>query len=95
MTLPKRLQEKRDEKADEYVYDCYFSRESEWNERKIDFKLGFDFACQLLLPELNNLVNALKFDCGDRCAHQNPCNAKEALHSWEEFLGEKSEGGDE
>ena len=24
-------------------------------------------------------VEALKFECGNRCAEQNPCNAKEAL----------------
>ena len=70
MTLPKKLAEKREEKADEYVYDCYFSRESEWNDRKIDFKLGFDFACQLLLPEIKNLEKAIqhceKFDTSGR-----------------------------
>lgn len=24
-------------------------------------------------------IDALKFECGDRCAEQNPCNAKEVL----------------
>lgn len=28
------------------------------------------------------LVKALEFECGNRCAHQNPCNAREALAKW-------------
>ena len=28
------------------------------------------------------LEDALEFECGNRCAHQNPCNAKEALEQW-------------
>lgn len=29
------------------------------------------------------LVEALKFECGNRCAEQNPCNAKAALRAYE------------
>lgn len=28
---------------------------------------------------VKKLVEALEFECGNRCAEQNPCNAKEAL----------------
>ncbi len=35
-----------------------------------------------LREQVNNYEQALKFECGDRCAEQNPCNAREALKKW-------------
>lgn len=32
-----------------------------------------------LLTNYKKVVDALKFECGNRCADQNPCNAKETL----------------
>ena len=32
-----------------------------------------------LATKLEIAVRALEFECGNRCAHQNPCNAREAL----------------
>lgn len=32
-----------------------------------------------LRVKLDLAVEALEFECGNRCAHQNPCNAKDAL----------------
>ena len=29
--------------------------------------------------KLDIAIKALEFECGNRCAHQNPCNAREAL----------------
>jgi hypothetical protein len=29
------------------------------------------------------LLSALKFECGNRCAEQNPCNAKLAIREYE------------
>lgn len=34
---------------------------------------------EVLAENNEKLVEALKFECGNRCAHQNPCNAKESL----------------
>lgn len=33
--------------------------------------------------QVEKLVEALKSICGNRCAHQNPCEAREALKSFE------------
>lgn len=38
-----------------------------------------------LKAKYQKAVEALKFECGNRCAEQNPCNAKETLAE----LGEK------
>ena len=33
-------------------------------------------------------IEALEFECGNRCAHQNPCNAREALTKIKELDNE-------
>ena len=38
-----------------------------------------------LKAKYQKAIEALKFECGNRCAEQNPCNAKETLAE----LGEK------
>lgn len=35
------------------------------------------------------LAKALEFECGNRCAHQNPCNAKDALATARKLMGEE------
>ena len=42
----------------------------------------------LKMPELKELLAGLKFECGNRCADQNPCNAKETITKWRSFIGE-------
>lgn len=37
---------------------------------------------------LNLAVAALEFECGNRCAEQNPCNAKDALEKIKKARGE-------
>lgn len=41
-----------------------------------------------LLEDNCRLAEALQFECGNRCAHQNPCNAKDALTTHAELLKE-------
>jgi hypothetical protein len=66
------------QKHGEKLGGAYSSHLSEPHERLIvgmAYKRAFNQALELLFP----LVEALKFECGNRCAEQNPCNAKEAL----------------
>lgn len=44
-----------------------------------------------LYEHIKELRGALGFECGNRCAHQNPCNAKEALQSSIEKWGDDKE----
>jgi len=37
-----------------------------------------------LAEKLRTATEALTFECGNRCAGQNPCNAREALRKMEE-----------
>lgn len=122
MTLPKNLQEKRDKLAAE--------KKEPYNETYKPIVgamvcVGFDEACNLLLPEIEKLREALNFygntlnwehhnnqkplDWGrpiikyDDCKHvfsDEWCayggdKARQALQSWQEFLGEKSEGNND
>ena len=41
------------------------------------FRQGYD----LLAPLLEMACEALEFECGNRCAHQNLCNARETLEA--------------
>jgi len=65
MTIPKKLEEKRDELAREFNSKEYGS--------KIDFKKGFNSACNLLLPEIEKIINRNSICPSD-------------LKSWYEFL---------
>lgn len=104
MTLPKNLKEKRDNSYDKHIenkectcdendYGCAYRDES------FDFKSGFDSACDLLIPEIEKLQDALEYIASDypkSYIHDSDIErAKKALQYWQQFLGEKSEGGDE
>ena len=39
-----------------------------------------------LLEAVKVMMEGLQFECGNRCAHQNPCNAKETLDQVEEIF---------
>ena len=41
----------------------------------------FKHGHESLAPLLEMACEALQFECGNRCAHQNPCNAMEALEA--------------
>jgi len=46
-------------------------------QREVNRKLSVEIT---KIKEVNKeLVEALEFECGNRCAEQNPCNAKEVL----------------
>ena len=87
MTLPKKLLEKRDELAHEH--ENYAWRAAPYTEVTIDssFRTGFDSACDLLIPQIEKLREALKMYT-DIYAPNNDY-AKQALRSIEEFLNEK------
>ena len=51
----------------------------EWECKKIQRRQDKEIA--ELKRRLKIAVEALGFECGNRCAHQNPCNAREALAS--------------
>lgn len=125
MTLPKLLQEKRDELAKEWTRGWNPLADETNSVIALNYNKGFEQACDLLLPEIQKLREALKFygntlnwehhnnqkplDWGrpiikyDDCKHvfnDEWCSyggdkARQALQSLREFLGEKSEGGDE
>lgn len=88
MTIPKNLQEKRDELA-ELHHD-------KTNTRLGHYKKGFNSAFNLLLPEIEKLKEALEWYAtkgeGAYSDAKLYLRAESALHSWQEFLGEKSEG---
>lgn len=107
MTIPKLLQEKRDElaktmgnrHANPVIRSMYpsKSRGQMAGEFSQLYSLGFSDACDLLIPEIEKLREALKRECYCR-SHESVevmCDPCETLQSIEEFLGEKSEGGDE
>lgn len=59
MTLPKNLQEKRDELCEYYKQECIDNWHSPGLYLKPDFNKGFEAACALLLPEIEKLREAL------------------------------------
>lgn len=96
MTLPKLLQEKRDELAHEH--ENYAWRAAPYTEVTIDssFRTGFDSACDLLLPEIQKLREALlrltvRLEESASIHDIKPSAeiVKQALKSWQEFLNEK------
>ena len=89
VTIPKNIQEKRDELAENSVNRNFYELH-ESDARVRHYKNGFDAACSLLLHEIEKLIYALQFECENRCAPQNPCNAQEAIQSWQRF----TEGGE-
>ena len=93
MTIPKKLKEKRDflaaEKKEQYK-ETYRSIVGAmvW--------VGFDEACSLLLPEIKKLEETLEwYGTKGEGAYSDAklyLRAESALNSWQEFLGEESEG---
>lgn len=95
MTLPKRLQEKRDELAKrrssfQSSSGCKLTDEVWRRHIEIGFEDGFDEACDILHPEIEKLLEALEMYTDIYTPNNDYAN--QALKSWQEFLGEKSEG---
>lgn len=101
MTLPKRLQEKRDElaktmgnrHANPVIRSMYpsKSRGQMAGEFSQLYSLGFSEACALLIPEIEKLREALRTKCmcypsDDPRSGRNPCHACRIIQSWQEFL---------
>lgn len=84
---PKRLQQKRDELAHEH--ENYAWRAAPYTEVTIDssFRTGFDSACDLLLPEIQKLREALEMYTDIYTPNNDYAN--QALQSWQEFLNDK------
>ena len=85
MTIPKRLQSERDQLA-ELHHD-------KTNTRIGHYKKGFSEACNILLPEVEKLREALQMYTDIYTPNND--YAYQALRSIEEFMSDKSEGGDE
>lgn len=51
----------------------------EQNIPDADFIAASRTALPTLIAQLEVAIKALEFECGNRCAAQNPCNAREAL----------------
>lgn len=104
MTIPKKLELKRDELAAEYVHkidrmyrdDCMYKTHGDE-----DFKAGFNSACNLLLPEIEKLEEAIKqgsfylvFHSQGKGAtefyqmNEDAAKISKALQSLREFFGE-------
>ena len=103
MTLPKNPQEKRDKLAREFENQAW--RAAPYTGVTIDssFRDGFDSAFNLLLPEIENMVEAIELiikshDENLRLGGEGFLNfelirpARLTLQSWQEFLGEESGG---
>lgn len=78
-----KLEKMRDELAkkhsDEY---CRVWQGFEKQAFDSGFAIGFDAADAHYRPIVENLIKALEFECGNRCAVGiNPCNARETLES--------------
>ena len=104
MTIPKKLEEKRDELAKEWTRGWNPSADSENSVIALNYKKGFNDCANLLLPEIEKLSAALEFclknyldiPCekskSDGILTTGRIEANRALQSWQEFLGEESEG---
>ena len=69
----------------EYVlYSDYQKLQEEFNTQTHNLNV-FNREYVELKSKLDKAVEALKFECGGRCAHQNQCNARETLAE----IGEK------
>lgn len=62
----------------DHYFTCFKNACEEWTEELTETNALLD-----------KLASALEFECGNRCAHQNPCNAREALESYKAWKGEK------
>jgi hypothetical protein len=78
----KSAKQTRDELAEQYDQMDYSSCSD--SGVIIGFNKGFDAGREYELERAKVLVEALKFECGNRCAIGiNPCNAREALEKYE------------
>ena len=62
-----------------------------WKNTPCSFKSGYsarDKQVDMLIKMLTKAVDGLKFECGDRCAEQNPCNSKDVLRELEQIAEE-------
>ena len=102
VTIPKNLQEKRDKLAEQSVSREFYELH-EADARVRHFKYGFDSAFNLLLPEIENMVEAIELiikshDENLRLGGEGFLNfelirpARLTLQSLREFLGKESEG---
>lgn len=96
VTLPKNLQEKRDAMCEAYKQECLDNWHSPGLYLKPDFKKGFEEACNLLLPEIKKLEEALPNipdDCGEHTHlgtyldHKGCDFIRETIQSLRDFLG--------
>lgn len=101
MTLPKRLQEKRDELAKEWTRGWNPLADETNSVIALNYKKGFKDCATFLLPEIEKLREALlrltvRLDESASIHDIKPSAeiVKQALNSWQEFLGDKSEGGE-
>lgn len=75
-----------DEVAEKFERKCMDDIESP-DHPAFCFSHGARFGFKLAVDELVvPLRDALEFECGDRCAFQNPCNAKKTIQALEEKL---------
>lgn len=52
---------------------------------------GYKAGAQSIAPMLLKALDGLYFECGNRCAHQNPCNAKEVITEIESMINKQGE----
>lgn len=97
MKIPKNLEEKRNELAKDH--GSYIARMLYCGDQyprpmysRLDFRCGFDSACDLLLPEIKRLEEALEWYAtkgeGAYSDAKLYLRAESALKSLREFLGE-------
>ena len=92
MNFPKKLEEQRDELAERYSSMSYPALTR--MRMSQDFHSGFNSACNLLLPEIEKFREALFRLTVRASIHDIKPSAdivRQALKSWQAFLGEKSE----
>ena len=75
--MTKSQEQRMDEIFGEYINERNFYEES--------VSSAFRYGYKAAMKEAEALVEALEFECGNRCSDLNPCNAKEAL---KKFKGE-------
>jgi hypothetical protein len=73
--------EVRDKLAKEYVDSIQMDLLTRPYGPRLGFKAGWDAALKHH-PVVKQLVEALEFECSNRCAQQNPCNAREMVEAY-------------
>lgn len=70
------------DKAWQEMWNDHLRNQEDVELSKRSFYLGFLKCSKLMMP----LIRALESECGNRCAQQNPCSARDALDSLKEGL---------